>query len=61
MGETKVFLQRGAFDTLEYLRGQKLDSSASKIQVYYRMFFERNYYKCSLYCTSVIQKREGGV
>ena len=40
MGKTKVFLQHGAFDTLEYLRGQKLDSSASEIQVYYRFFFQ---------------------
>ena len=59
MNKTKLFLQRGAFDTLECLRGQKLDSSASKIQVYYRMFFARNYYKCSLYSISVIKKNRG--
>ena len=60
MGKTKVFLQRGAFDTLEHLRGQKLDSSASKIQAYYRMFFARDYYKYSLYSISVIQKKFRG-
>ena len=40
MGETKVFLQRGAFDTLEILRGQKLDSLVSKSQIYYRIFLQ---------------------
>lgn len=55
LGKTKVFLRHFAFDSLEYLRSTKLDSTAIKIQSIIRMFRHKALYKYVQHCTLVIQ------
>ena len=56
MGRTKVFLRRRAFETLEYLRGKKLESAAAKIQSMGRMYICRINFEIAVYAAVVIQK-----
>ena len=56
MGRTKVFLRRPAFEALEYLRGRKLEDSATKIQAMARMYICRIDFEVARYAAIVIQK-----
>lgn len=56
VGKTKVFIRRRAYETLEYLRGKKLDDSATKIQSVARMFLRKINYEIAIYAVTLIQK-----
>jgi len=55
LGKTKVFLRHNAYDTLEYLRNQKLNSAAVQIQANFRMYSQRSFYVHIRYLVFVIQ------
>jgi ankyrin repeat protein len=54
-GKTKVFLQRKAFEALEYLRCRKLEEAARSIQSMYRMRVVRSLYIAKLDAVKKIQ------
>jgi len=55
LGKTKVFLRQNAFDALEYLRDQKLNSAAIQIQAKFRMYYQRLVYEYHCYSVFVVQ------
>jgi ankyrin repeat protein len=55
MGKTKVFLRLRAFEALEFLRGQKLDRSATVIQSFARMMSAQIQFEIAIYAVTVIQ------
>ena len=56
MGVTKVFLRRQAFDTLELLRGLRLEGAAIKIQSVARMFVAETRFEECLVAAILIQR-----
>jgi myosin-5 len=56
LGLTKVFLRREAFDSLEILRGLRLESASIKIQSVARMFIVHSYFEECLVAAILIQR-----
>jgi len=56
LGKTTVFLRKGAFDSLEYLRGRKLESSAASIQAMVRMYLQKVVFRIIRCAVIVLQK-----
>jgi len=57
LGLTKVFLRRKAFDNIERLRSNKMESSAVKLQSTIRVHITRLFFHIQLFCSVVLQTK----
>lgn len=55
LGKTKVFLRHQAFNALEYLRSQKQNNAATKIQSMFRMYFCKVMFERMCYSALILQ------
>lgn len=55
MGRTKVFLRMRAFEALEHLRSNKVDTAATSIQSMARMFIARARFEIAVFAAAIIQ------